>query len=154
MISQDRQVAAAELKEGATATRFAISSKHGNGLSLEVRAGKQKRFVYRFRLLGKQQTMVLGLYPAMGLAQARERHCVAVGQVKQGIDPRQVVAEAKQKNEQMLVLDELFEQWLSHKASVKRRDGVRSEISLRTVTDYRRIYQTHLQKVLGKPDYP
>ena len=31
MISQDRQVAAAELKEGATATRFAISSKHGNG---------------------------------------------------------------------------------------------------------------------------
>lgn len=150
MISQDRQVAAAELKEGATATRFAISSKHGNGLSLEVRAGKQKRFVYRFRLLGKQQTMVLGLYPAMGLAQARERHCVAVGQVKQGIDPRQVVAEAKQKNEQMLVLDELFEQWLSHKASVKRRDGVRSEISLRTVTDYRRIYQTHLQKVLGK----
>lgn len=149
MISQDRQVAAAELKEDATATRFAISSKHGNGLSLEVRAGKQKRFVYRFRLLGKQQTMVLGLYPAMGLAQARERHCIAVGQVKQGIDPRQAIAETKQKNEQMLVLDELFEQWLAHKASVKRRDGVRSEISPRTVSDYRRIYQTHLQKALG-----
>lgn len=149
MISQDRQVAAAELKEGATATRFAINSKHGSGLSLEVRAGKQKRFVYRFRLLGKQQTMILGLYPAMGLAQAREQHGIAVGQVKQGIDPRQVILEAKKKNEQMLILDELFEQWLNHKASVKRRDGIRAEISPRTVSDYRRIYQTRLQKALG-----
>lgn len=149
MISQDRQVAAAELKDGATATRYAISSKHGGGLSLEVRAGKQKRFVYRFRLLGKQQTMIFGLYPAMGLAQAREQHAIAVGQVKKGIDPRQVIAESKHKNEQMLTLNELFELWINHKATVKRRDGLRTEISPRTASDYRRLYQAHLQKALG-----
>ena len=72
MITQDRQVAAAELKEGSNATRFAVSSKHGGGLSLEVRAGKQKRFVYRYRIASQQMSMVLGVYPAMSLAMARE----------------------------------------------------------------------------------
>ncbi len=150
MITQDRQVAAAELKEGSNATRYAVSSKHGGGLSLEVRAGKQKRFVYRYRIATKQMSMVLGLYPAMSLAMAREQHGVAVGYAKQGIDPRQVIVENKLKNQQMLILDELFEQWIEHKATTKRRDGVRPELSPRTVTDYRNIYKNHLQKALGK----
>jgi hypothetical protein len=46
MISQDRQVAAAELKEGATATRFAISSKHGNGLHIPV----ENEHLFRFKM--------------------------------------------------------------------------------------------------------
>ena len=150
MITQDRQVAAAELKEGSNATRFAVSSKHGGGLSLEVRAGKQKRFVYRYRIARQQMSMVLGVYPAMSLAMAREQHREAVGLVKQGIDPRQVLIENKRKNQQMLTLDELFEQWLEHKASTKRRDGIRPELAPRTVTDYRNIYRSHLQQALGK----
>ena len=150
MITQDRQVAAAELNEGSNAARYAVSSKHGGGLSLEVRAGKQKRFVYRYRIASKQMSIVLGLYPAMSLAMAREQHCVAVGYVKQGIDPRQVIVENKLKNQQMLTLDDLFEQWIDHKASTKRRDGLRPELSSRTVTDYRNIYRNHLQPALGK----
>ena len=151
MIKTDRECSALVPPEGKLRVVMAVSSGGNKGLCLEARAGAaSKSWLYRYYIAQKQHKMTLGSYPSMGLAQAREAHSQAALLVKQGIDPRQVVADTKKKNEQMLILDELFEQWLTHKSTVKRRNGVQTEISPRTASDYRRIYQAHLEKALGK----
>jgi integrase len=56
------------------------------GLCLHVKAaGKYWRMSYR--MLGKQKTLALGVYPAVSLAQARKRRDEAKEQLAQGIDP-------------------------------------------------------------------
>ncbi|MBL8358392.1 MAG: integrase arm-type DNA-binding domain-containing protein [Delftia acidovorans] len=63
-------------------------SKHsdGHGLYLHVKeSGKYWRMAYRFA--GKQKTLALGVYPAVGLAQARRRRDEAREQLASSIDP-------------------------------------------------------------------
>jgi integrase len=65
-----------------------IGKKHtdGQGLYLHVKeAGKYWRMSYRFD--GKQKTLALGVYPAISLADARQRRDAARKQVAHGIDP-------------------------------------------------------------------
>ncbi len=151
MIKTDRECSALAPPEGKDRVTTAVSSGGNKGLSLEARTGaKSKSWIYRFYLNQKQHKMTLGNYPAMSLAQARVAHAEAVGHVKLGIDPRQVISETKQKNQQMLILDELFEEWITHKATARRRNGGRPEISPRTATDYRNLYRSFLQGSLGR----
>ena len=115
MIKTDRECSSLAPPEGKLRVVMAVSSGGNKGLCLEARAGAaSKSWLYRYYIAQKQHKMTLGSYPSMGLAQAREAHSQAALLVKQGIDPRQVVADTKKKNEQMLILDELFEQWLTH----------------------------------------
>lgn len=58
----------------------------GHGMFLLVKAaGKYWRLNYRF--LGKQKTLALGVYPEVGLAQARKRRDKARELLAQGMDP-------------------------------------------------------------------
>jgi len=151
MIKTDRECSALAPPEGKNRVTTAVSSGGNKGLSLEARAGaKSKSWIYRFYLNQKQHKMTLGSYPAMSLAQARVAHAEAVAYVKQGIDPRQVISEIKQKNQQMLILDELFEEWITHKETARRRNGGKPEISPRTAADYRNLYRNYLQNALGR----
>ena len=59
----------------------------GGGLYLHItQAGKYWRMDYR-RPNGKRNTLAFGVYPAISLAQARERRELARGLLAQGIDP-------------------------------------------------------------------
>ena len=59
------------------------------GLCLEVKPSGVKAWRYRFTLEGKASMFALGEYPAVSLAEARDR-CEAARQlVKQGINPAQ-----------------------------------------------------------------
>jgi integrase len=65
-----------------------VGKKHtdGQGLYLHVKeAGKYWRMSYRFD--AKQKTLALGVYPAISLADARQRRDAARKQVAHGIDP-------------------------------------------------------------------
>jgi len=66
----------------------------GGGLFLFVNAaGRYWRFRYRFA--GKEKLMALGAYPAVSLAQARERRDEAKKQLARGIDPSAAKRAAK-----------------------------------------------------------
>ena len=91
-VTQDREIPSLILQGEASITRYAVKSPHGGGLAIEVRAGKSKRFVYRYRIAGTQATVVLGNYPALSLARARLEHAELAALVKKGIDPRKHVA--------------------------------------------------------------
>jgi integrase len=73
-------------------TKYSGSNKSGDkhtdggGLYLHVKAvGKYWRMSYR--MLGKQKTLALGVYPAISLAQARKSRDAARELLAQGIDP-------------------------------------------------------------------
>ncbi len=147
IIKQDREISALAVDEGKSVKRFSVQSKHGGGLHLEVRADGRRRFVYRARVGGKQIDFSLGYYPATSLKKAREKHEQAVAWVKQGIDPRAVMMEAKAKNVSMPSLSELFSDWMAMKAKSKTKKG--APISARTMLDYQRVFDGHLGKQLG-----
>lgn len=67
----------------------------GGGLYLHVTvSGKYWRMNYR--MVGKQKTLSLGVYPAVSLANARKGRDTAKEMLAQGIDPSTVKQEAKQ----------------------------------------------------------
>ncbi len=142
LLNTATEVSAATLKEGATVQRFAVQSKHGGGLKLELRANGLKRFIYRYKLAGKEGELLLGSHPAMSLAAARLAHANAVALVKQGIDPRQAAKEAKIKNTQMPTLQEVYRDWLMLRVKSK-------PIGPRTLADYEGTFTRHIEKALG-----
>lgn len=59
----------------------------GDGLFLLVRPGGRKLWRFNYRYLGKQRTLTLGSYPAIGLADARDRRADARRLIASGRDP-------------------------------------------------------------------
>lgn len=71
-----------------------VKHSDGYGLYLHVKqAGKYWRMAYRFA--GKQKTLAIGTYPAVGLAQARKRRDEARECLADGVDPSVAKREAK-----------------------------------------------------------
>ena len=82
----------------------------GGGLALVVNSEKRggtKYFVYNFRFNGKQQTLRIGKYPDIGLAEARERHQRARNDVANGINP--ALAKQQEKEERKAAALNTFE---------------------------------------------
>ncbi|WP_270799289.1 tyrosine-type recombinase/integrase [Aeromonas sp. QDB54] len=141
-ITTDAEIAAIKPESGVIVRRMAIQSKHGGGLKLEVRTSGIKRFVYRYKIAGKAGEMLLGGYPAMTLAKARQAHGKAAELVKQGIDPLTVTKQAKAKNIEMPTLGEIYRDWLAMRAKSK-------PIGPRTLRDYEGTFTRHIESAIG-----
>lgn len=141
-ITTDAEIAAIKPESGVTVRRMAIQSKHGGGLKLEVRTSGIRRFVYRYKIAGKAGEMLLGGYPAMTLAKARQAHGKAAELVKQGIDPLTVTKQAKAKNIEMPTLGEIYHDWLAMRAKSK-------PIGPRTLRDYEGTFIRHIESAIG-----
>lgn len=59
----------------------------GQALSIEVNPGGAKTWVYRYRLDGRQAPVRLGRYPAISLAEARQKRLEAEKLVAHGKSP-------------------------------------------------------------------
>ena len=92
----------------------------GGGLYLHItQAGKYWRMDYR-RPNGKRNTLAFGVYPAISLAQARERRELARGLLAQGIDPsdHKRESEASKKAAMLNTVEAVAQAYLENK-----RDG-------------------------------
>jgi integrase len=69
----------------------------GGGLMLEVRPGGQKAWLFRYRLLGRQEKLSLGSYPALTLAAARKIHFEARQIVASGKSPARAKQEERRR---------------------------------------------------------
>ena len=141
-ISKDLEISSLKPVEGVKVKRYAIQSKHGGGLKIEIRASGLKRFVYRFKIGGSEGELLLGSYPALTLAKAREEHGKAVLLVKRGIDPTKFAAQEKAKNETALTMDELLGRWLD-------AQRVAQVVKPKTLQCHQDRWNRHLKKTLG-----
>lgn len=89
----------------------------GNGLTVLIHPNGSKYFQLRFTLHGKEKTLQLGIYPDMGLADARVKAQAARKLVAEGIDPVQTKrVEAKKKAvSAATTFKSVSEQWLAIK---------------------------------------
>ena len=67
----------------------------GKGLYLHIATSGKRTWRYRFKLAGKESTVVLGEYPAMSLEESRIERIKAREMVKAGKNPAQVRKEEK-----------------------------------------------------------
>ena len=88
MALTDRTIRAAKPTE----KQYKLSDAGGLFLLVTPAGGKLFRFKYRFG--GKEKMLAIGIYPDIGLAEARERHAEARKLLARGVDPS---AEKKQK---------------------------------------------------------
>lgn len=99
--------------------RYEISDS--NGLYIRVDPTGAKSWIYRYVFDGSRKRMVLGGYPGIGLAIARERHAGAMQDIQQGIDPGAKAKEAKARRKAAPtfadMVDELWQMELSKKKS-------------------------------------
>jgi integrase len=68
----------------------------GKGLYLHVAISGKKTWRYRFKIAGKESTIVLGEYPAIGLEKSRAKRLEAREMVKVGKNPAHVRKEERQ----------------------------------------------------------
>ncbi len=69
----------------------------GDGLVLEVRPSGQGAWLYRYRLLGRQEKLSLGSYPELSLAETRKRHFEARQRVAEGKSPARTKQQEKRR---------------------------------------------------------
>ncbi len=70
-----------------------------DGLTVEVRPSGSKVFIFRFQWKQKAQTITLGRYPAISLAQARDLASKYRCSVNNGIDPRDIIRGSKKREQ-------------------------------------------------------
>jgi integrase len=104
---------------------LAYKMADGKGLYLKVlkTGGKSWRYDYKIKNHNTQAikngTLVYGLYPNVGLAEARELHATAHRLVSQGIDPSEDKKEKKRKHwqERELKFVDVANEWLEKRKS-------------------------------------
>ncbi|WP_319549128.1 integrase arm-type DNA-binding domain-containing protein [Desulfogranum marinum] len=94
----------------------------GNGLFFEVTGTGIKRWIYRYKINGKQGKYTIGRYPELSLEKAREAHQKARSVVKEGRNPAKARREKKlevieqeqaQKWERTQTFEYIAHEWIS-----------------------------------------
>ena len=120
-ITHTRQIDAAKPKDA----RYALTV--GDGLSLYVMPKGTKKWVFRYSMFGKPKSLSLGLYPAVGLSEAKELRDQQRKLVAQGVDPSS--RRKENKLEKLLSDKNSFEaianEWLERQTD--KEDSTRSK---------------------------
>ncbi|MCC5792824.1 MAG: integrase arm-type DNA-binding domain-containing protein [Legionellaceae bacterium] len=97
----DRKIQSLKIEDG---------KRHADrdGLVLEIRPSGKKVFIFRFQWNKKPQTITLGNYPSLSLAEARNQALTYRGSIDKGIDPRQ---KDDEENKRKLTFAFIAEQW-------------------------------------------
>ena len=120
----------------------AVSDTLVPGLSLRVTPAGQKLFIAKARVGGKLSKVTLGIFPAMSLSAARRDARPALDAIRQGRDPaREKAARQKTIDDGALTIKGLADRWLTDQVRVKRKP--------RTVADYEKIFEQHINPALG-----
>jgi integrase len=90
----------------------------GDGLALLINPNGSKYWVYRYRFLGKEKTLSLGIYPEVSLSEARSKLHAARKLVSEGQDPSE--ARKASKREALISSENSFEvvarEWITAKS--------------------------------------
>ena len=97
----DRKIQSLKIEDGKRHT-------DRDGLVLEIRPSGKKVFIFRFQWNKKPQTITLGNYPSLSLAEARNQALTYRGSIDKVIDPRQ---KDDEENKRKLTFEFIAEQW-------------------------------------------
>lgn len=111
----------------AEAERYIAWADGAPGFGLRVSPKGRKSWIYMYRFDGRSRMMTLGVFPAVGLADARIAYGNAVKALEGGTDPgADVVAENKADREAMTVAD-LIDLYVAKWAKPRKRSWAEDE---------------------------
>ncbi|MDO5289882.1 MAG: tyrosine-type recombinase/integrase [Pseudomonadota bacterium] len=123
---------------------LAKPGKHfdGAGLYLELTAAGGRYWRLKYRHAGKEKRLALGVYPAVGLKEARERAAQARTVLADGIDPgaQRKAAKAQAVQDAANTLQAVAAEWMRHQAP-RWDEGTAERI--------RRSFERHIFPRLG-----
>ena len=91
----------------------------GDGLYIRIMPTGRKSWVFRYNFEGTPRRMTLGSYPALTLAEAREKHAQAVQEVQKGIDPGAKALMEKAKRKAAPTFKDLLEEFWTLELSLQ-----------------------------------
>ena len=115
----------------------------GNGLYLEVSPNGSKLWRWKFRYMGKEGRLALGIYPEVSLAEARRKCDEARTVLRNGHDP--AVERKKTKRPAKLEAANSFDSLAAEVLAKMERDGK----AVSTISK-QRWFLTHLSPAIGK----
>lgn len=90
----------------------------GGGLFVLVKPNGSKYWRLKYRFMGKEKLLALGVYPTVTIKEARQKREEAKALLKEGTDPAQ--AKQEQKRQSLVSAENSFEvvarEWITHKA--------------------------------------
>ena len=91
----------------------------GGGLYLELTAAGGRYWRLKYRIAGKEKRLALGVYPAVGLKDAREQASLARQALQSGDDPGELrkTAKAKAVHEAVNTFRAVAGEWMEHQAA-------------------------------------
>ncbi|MBV6425200.1 MAG: Prophage integrase IntA [Steroidobacteraceae bacterium] len=117
MANETDKLTALSIKTLACAGAPARKHFDGGGMYLDVRANGSRYWRMAYRFAGRERLLALGVYPEVGLAEARRRREEARAQLRNGTDP--LAAKADRKTADLRVAEAAFPKvaaaWLAHK---------------------------------------
>ncbi|OPL15809.1 MAG: integrase [delta proteobacterium MLS_D] len=87
------------------------------GLYVRVMPSGTKSWIYRYMIDGTARRMTLGRYPAVSLAEAREKHAMAGRDVDRGVDPGAKAQERKTKRREEYTFADMIEEYWTEELS-------------------------------------
>lgn len=105
----------------------------GGGLYLELTAAGGRYWRLKYRIAGKEKRLALGVYPAVGLKDARELATQARQAIQAGDDPaeQRKSAKAKAAHEAVNTFRAIAHEWIEHQAArwePKTRDSITASL--------------------------
>jgi len=91
-----------------------------NGLYIRVMPTGKKSWVFRYNFEGNPRRVTLGAYPALSLAEVREKHSLASQDIAKGIDPGIKAQEEKAKRKAAPTFQDLLEEFWEIELNVKK----------------------------------
>ena len=102
--------------------RYLVSD--GGGLNLEVRPNGTCSWVYRYRLEGRAEKVILGAYPAISLKRARAERDKRRTSVAEGRSPAQLKKKAKLNLNSEMTVKEFGERYFAEVVTRDRKDPI------------------------------
>jgi integrase len=102
-----------------------------NGLGIRVGTSGKKSFVYTYREGAKVRWMTLGNYPAISLAEAREKHGKALAAREKGLSPADAELEAKREAREAPTVAQLADYYIEQYAKRQKKSWQEDERQLR-----------------------
>ena len=123
----DRGIAGLKTKD----QRYEVWEDGHTGLGVRVGTTGRKSWIYIFRFEGRSRRMTLGVYPRVGLADARLAHAKARKLLEDGHDPGQQHLEARRAEQDAETVSELIEEFVRRHLRPNRKGAQDLERALR-----------------------
>ncbi|MCJ7957269.1 MAG: tyrosine-type recombinase/integrase [Pseudomonas sp.] len=98
----------------------------GKGLYLLVTTKGRRYWRWKYRHLGKERVMALGVYPEVSLALARERHREARLLLSTGVDPVSARRQQEEGVTAFVTFKQAAQKWFDHWSTQQKRDGAKA----------------------------